>query len=114
MGTVRIVTDSLAMLPPEVTEEHDITVVPAHVSFGTERYTENVNLTNEEFYARLRTDENHPTTSQPSPGDFQQVYEALAAEGDTDSIVSITVSAKLSGTYNSARAAVPDHGPARA
>ena len=80
MGTVRIVTDSLAMLPPEVVEQHGITVVPAHVSFGEDRYTENVNLTNEEFYARLRTDDTHPTTSQPSPGDFQQVYEALAAE----------------------------------
>ena len=105
MGTVRIVTDSLAMLPPEVVEQHGITVVPAHVSFGEDHYTENVNLTNEEFYARLRTDDTHPTTSQPSPGDFQQVYEALVAEADTDSIVCITVSAKLSGTYNSARAA---------
>ncbi len=105
MGMVRIVTDSLAMLPPEVVEQHGITVVPAHVSFGEDRYTENVNLTNEEFYARLRTDDTHPTTSQPSPGDFQQVYEALADEADTDSIVCITVSVKLSGTYNSARAA---------
>ena len=47
MGTVRIVTDSLSWLPPEVAEEHRIEVVPLHVFFGEERYTETVNITNE-------------------------------------------------------------------
>ena len=68
MGTVRIVTDSLSWLPPEVTEEHRVEVVPLHVFFGEERYTETVNITNEQFYARLRTGDVLPKTSQPSPG----------------------------------------------
>jgi DegV family protein with EDD domain len=105
MGTVRIVTDSLSWLPPEVAEEHCIEVVPLHVFFGQERYTETVNITNEEFYARLRTGDVLPKTSQPSPGEFQQVFEALANDADTDGIVCITASAKISGTNNSARAA---------
>ena len=105
MGTVRIVTDSLSWLPSEVAEEHRIEVVPLHVFFGEERYTETVNITNEEFYARLRTGDVLPKTSQPSPGEFQQVFESLANDVDTDGIVCITASAKLSGTNNSARAA---------
>ena len=105
MGTVRIVTDSLSWLPPEVTEEHRVEVVPLHVFFGEERYTETVNITNEQFYARLRTGDVLPKTTQPSPGEFQQVFDALANDADTDSIVCITASAKISGTNNSARVA---------
>ena len=105
MGTVRIVTDSLAMLPPEMAAEHGIEVVPAHVFIGEQRYTEGVNITETEFYVQLRSGDVFPKTSQPSPGEFQAVYEKLAADPDTDSIVCITLSAKLSGTYNSAWAA---------
>jgi fatty acid-binding protein DegV len=65
---IRIVTDSLAWLPAEVVHQYDVTVVPLHVSFGDEQFTETVDITNEEFYRRLRTGTVQPTTSQPSPG----------------------------------------------
>ena len=103
MAQVRVVTDSLAWLPAEVAAEHRIAVVPLHIFFGEERFTETVDLTNEQFYQRLRGGE-VSTTSQPSPGEFQVVFQALAAEG-ADAIVCITASSKLSGTYNSAVAA---------
>lgn len=105
MSAVRIVTDSLAWLPPDVAEEYGIEIVPLHISFGEDRYTETVDITNEEFYQRLRGGDVLPKTSQPSPGEFQQAYQAIADDADTDSIVCITASAKISGTYNSAQAA---------
>ena len=97
---VRIVTDSTADLSPKLADELGITVVPVYVRFGHESYRDGIDITREEFYKRLVTSPVHPTTSQPTPADFLQVYRKLSRE--TDKIVSIHVSGKLSGTYNSA------------
>jgi DegV family protein with EDD domain len=97
---VRIVTDSTADLTPELTRGLGITVVPVYVRFGHESYRDGIDISREEFYKRLVTSPVHPTTSQPTPADFAQVYRELSRE--TDKIVSIHVSGKLSGTYNSA------------
>jgi DegV family protein with EDD domain len=97
---VRIVTDSTADLTPQLTRELGITVVPVYVRFGHESYRDGIDISREEFYERLVTSPVHPTTSQPTPADFVQVYRELSKE--TDKIVSIHVSGKLSGTYNSA------------
>ena len=97
---VKIVTDSTSDIPPDLAESLGITVVPCNVIFGTDTYKDGVDLSAEKFYERLIDGAIFPTTSQPSPGDFVETYEQLGQ--DADAIVSIHVSSKLSGTYNSA------------
>ena len=65
--TVHIVTDSTSDISKELAEEHGITVIPLTVSFGNESYSDGVDLTAEEFYARLQLTKTLPTTSQPPP-----------------------------------------------
>ena len=98
--TVKVVTDNTADLPPQIAEELGITVVPVYVRFGEEVYRDGVDITGDEFYRKLVESQVHPTTSQPTPLDFANVYSKLSREADD--IVSIHVSSKTSGTYNSA------------
>jgi len=98
--TVRIVTDSSCDLPPELVQEMGITVVPLYVRFGEEVYRERVDISLDEFYKRLEQGPIHPVTIQPSPQDFVTAYQKVASEAD--GIVSIHISSKLSGTFNSA------------
>jgi len=95
--TVKIVTDSVSDLPPQVVKELGITVVPLHVRFGTEVYRDGVDLTTDQFFAKLTRSKALPVTSVPSPGDFAGVYDRLAEE--TDEILVISLTSKLSGTY---------------
>ncbi|MBA7680422.1 Protein DegV [subsurface metagenome] len=95
--TAKIVTDSVADLPSQVVNELGIIIVPLHVRFGTEVYRDGVDLTAEQFYDRLVHSQTLPVTSVPSPGSFAEAYDKLAEE--TDEILAIIVSAKLSGTY---------------
>ncbi len=101
---VKIVTDSVADLPPDVAQELGITVVPLNVRFGEKVYRDGVDLTSEQFYDRLAHSKILPVTSVPSPGDFAEAYDKLAKE--TDGILTISVSAKLSGTYEVASQSV--------
>jgi DegV family protein with EDD domain len=96
--TVKIVTDSVADLPPEVVKELGITVVPILVRWGEELYRDGIDLTAEQFYERLRRSRIPPVTSVPSPGIFAEVYDRLAEEAD--GILAIILSSRLSGTYN--------------
>ncbi len=98
--TVKIVTDSSADLPSPVIEELGITVVPLYVRFGETVYRDRVDISEDEFYHRLQHDPVHPNTVQPTPQDFAEVYQKLSQKAD--GIVSIHISSKLSGTYNSA------------
>ena len=98
--TIKIVTDSTADLPLQLANELGITVVPVYLRFGDEVYRDRVDISEDEFYQRLLHDPIHPSTMQPSPQDFVHVYDGLAQE--TDGIISIHVTSKLSGTYNSA------------
>ncbi len=98
--TIKIVTDSTCDLPQALVEELGITVVPAYVLFGNKTYRDRVDISENEFYGRLLNFPTHPTTSQPSPQDFAEVYSNLSK--DADGIISIHVSSKLSGTCNSA------------
>jgi len=100
---VKIVTDSTAYLEPEVIARYGIHVVPLKVAFGADVYTEGVDITNEEFYKKLDKASVFPSTSQPSVGDFIEVYSELAQQGHP--ILSIHISSKLSGTVSSALAA---------
>lgn len=97
---VRVVTDSTSDLPRNLAQELGITVVPAHVVFGQETYRDRVDIDEDEFYRRLVHGSFHPTTSVPSPEDFAATYRSLAKE--TDEIISVHISSKLSGTCESA------------
>ncbi|MBI3286582.1 MAG: DegV family protein [Chloroflexi bacterium] len=112
MKPLRVVTDSTSDLPPELAQRYGIVMVPVWVHFGTESYRDGVDIDQAQFYQRLEQrlpKAGYPTTSQPSPGQFAQVYRQLAQEGF--SILSIHVTAKTSGTYQSAvlgRSLVPE------
>ncbi len=106
---VKIVTDSLSDITDDVAQELGITVVPLYVRFGEEIYKDKVEITTDEFYHKLAHGDILPTTTQPSPGDFLDVFKKLAKE--TDEILVIVVSSVLSGTYQSAvqaRSMIPD------
>ncbi len=97
---VRIVTDSTSDLPPDIAAAAGITVVPLNVHFGTETFRDGVDIKADDFYRRLVASQKLPTTSQPSVGAFLETYQQLAR--GADGIVSVHLTAKLSGTYNSA------------
>ena len=102
MGRVAIVTDSTADLAPETATAAGIRVVPLFIRFGTEEFRVGVDLTREQFWARLLApDAPFPTTAAPSPGTFQATFEACFAEG-ADAIVCPTIGSKLSATFQSA------------
>ena len=98
--TVKVVTDSTSDIPPDLARELGITVVPIYVIFGQKVYRDRVDIGEDEFYHKLVSGSVYPTTSVPSPQDFADAYNKLARE--TDEIISIHVSSKLSGTCNSA------------
>ena len=102
-----IVLDSTADFPEAPQRFANWRVVPLYVRFGDESYKDYVELSPEEFYARLRTAPELPTTSQPTPGDFLETYEQLAAY---DRIYSLHISSVLSGTYQSAVTAADELG----
>lgn len=98
--TVKIITDTLSDITGDLIEELGITVVPLYVRFGEEIFRDRVDITSEEFYHRLLTENVLPSTTQPTPNDFTEVYEKLAKE--TDEILVVVISSKMSGTYQSA------------
>lgn len=98
---VGVVTDSCCDLPPQITEELGIKNVPFNVILGDRSFKDRIEIALEEFYERLDRDPIYPTTAQPSPNDFQTTYERLIKEG-IEEIISITISRKLSGTFNAA------------
>lgn len=101
--TVRIVTDSLSDITSDIARQIGVTVVPLTVIFGHESFLDRVTITTDEFYRRLIHETVWPTTTQPTPKAFADVYDQLA--GETDEILVITLSSKLSGTYQSALSA---------
>ena len=99
-GKVAIVTDSTADLPPQLTKSRSIRVVPLTLNFEGRSLLDGVDIRPSEFYRKLPNATTHPTTSQPSPGQFAEVFTELL--GEYAEIVSIHISEKLSGTYASA------------
>jgi DegV family protein with EDD domain len=97
---VKIVTDSTSDIAGELAQELGITVVPLTVLFGHESFLDRVEISTDDFYSRLTKESAFPTTTQPAPGAFVDVYNKLAEE--TDDILTIVISNKLSGTYQSA------------
>ena len=97
---VRIVTDSTADISPEEAKRLGISVVSLRTIFGGDVYRDGVDLTPEEFYARLAKSEKLPTTAQPPPQEFEEIYREAMEKGEQ--VVAIIISGVLSGTVQSA------------
>lgn len=104
---VRIIIDSACDLPKTEADKLNLDFLPLKTIFGEEEFLDGINLSREEFYTRLGNSSVNPTTSQVSPADFEDVYEDVKKKGDT--AVVITISSKLSGTYQSANIAREDY-----
>lgn len=102
MGRIAFVTDSTAGIPADLVKKYNITVVPLQVIFGTETFRDGIDLTQDEFFERLKAAKTLPTTSQPSVGDFEEAYKPLVDDPGVDSIISVHLSSALSGTHNAA------------
>ena len=103
---LRIVTDSTADVFPEWAKEYGIDTIPVNILFGEKSYLQGVELDNEGFYKLVDDSKRIPKTSQPSPHQFVEFYRKVAQKGDT--ILSIHITAKLSGTYASAVSAAEE------
>lgn len=101
MSHIRIVTDSTADIPQDVRERYGIEMVPLKVHFGQEMFKDAVTINAEQFYEKLVQADKLPTTSQPSPVEFMNVFKRLNTKPGTQ-IISLHLSAALSGTYQSA------------
>jgi DegV family protein with EDD domain len=102
-----VVIDSTADLPDPEGRYSNWRLVPLYVRFGDETFREYVDISAQEFYRRLRDDPNPPKSSQPSPADFQATFESLT---DYEHILCVVLSARISGTYESARMAAESAG----
>ncbi len=101
---VAIVTDTSADLPDSILDRLHISMVPLQVVFGGSTFRDRVELRPEEFYRKLRASGELPTTSQPAPADFIQVFRNAGAEADE--IVAVLLGSTLSGTFKAAQSAV--------
>ena len=111
MSSIRVVTDSTADLEEEEASRLGIVTVPLNVHWNGDTYRDKVEITIDEFYRKLRDEKGTPRTSQPSAGQFEIAYRRLL---DTaDGIISLHISGKLSGTYNSALVAASNVAPDR-
>ncbi len=106
MSKIKIVTDSTSDIPKEIAKEYDISVIALNVFFGDEKFKDRITITTSEFYGMCDSGiYEWPTTSQPSAREFVELYENIFKEG-YDSIISIHISPKLSGTQNSVQLAI--------
>lgn len=97
---VKIVTDSTCDIPEDILKKFDITTIPILIVFGTETYRERIDITPAEFYKRLVESKVHPTTAMQTPAAFAEIFTKLAKE--TDEILAVIFSGKISATYESA------------
>jgi DegV family protein with EDD domain len=103
---LRVATDGAADMPPEWEKEFDIQIIPINIQFGDKTYLQGVDIDNARFYQMVDETKTIPKTSQPSPHQFVEFYRKIAQKGDT--IISIHVTSKLSGTYASAVSAADE------
>ena len=101
MARIRVVTDSACDIPEEIARRLDIDVVSLSIRFGDEEFTDRVDLTPEEFWAKCKASKTLPETAAPSPGAFQGAYERAKTDG-CDGVIAVCLSALLSATHQSA------------
>ncbi len=105
--SVRIVTDSTCDLPAETIARYGIGVIPLYINVGRQGFLDGIDITRQEFYQKLPTFPEHPTTAAPSPQKFRAMYDAFADEGATE-VMSIHISVALSATVDVARVAAQE------
>jgi DegV family protein with EDD domain len=103
MTHIQVITDSTSDLPEAIIRDLGIRVVPIYLRLGEKTYRDGIDLTKDDFYAKLASSSVHPATSQPNPEDFTAVFKEYC--GNAGGIVSIHISSRISGTYNSANIA---------
>lgn len=103
---VKVITDSTADIPAELVHKLGITVVPSYVMFGTESYRDGIELSRQQFYEKLVSTREIPSTAAPPPAVYQETYRRLAEE--TEEMVSIHLASRYSGIYSSATVAARD------
>lgn len=103
---IRIITDSAADMGDVIRK--DLTILPIHITFGEQEFQDGVDLTHQMFYERLIESDELPVTSQVAPFAFEEVYEEAKTQGDQ--VIAITLSSKLSGTWQSANIAAENYG----
>lgn len=110
MSKIAIVTDSTSYIPADLVQKHNLTVTPQVLIWGEETFRDGIDIQPDEFYARLKTAKVMPTTSQVSPATMQSTFEGLIEKGYD--VLGIFVSARLSGTIQSALQAIDMMGTA--
>lgn len=98
---IRIITDSTCDIPDNLIKQYDITIIPHYIIWGNQQYRDRVDMQPVDFYQRIKTDPDYPTSSQASIEDFKKVYEEVAAKGASE-IIALTVSSAMSGAYHMA------------
>jgi DegV family protein with EDD domain len=106
---IKVITDSNTCLPPEIVERYHMGIVPILLIFGEETLRDGVDITTQEFYQRLRTADPLPKTSSPTPALYYEAFQDARASG-AEGVVVITLSGKLSMSYNAAHVAAQDMG----
>lgn len=104
MTRIRVLTDSACDLPEEIARQLDIDIVSLTIRFGDEEFTDRVDLTPTEFWAKCKKSKTLPETAAPSPGAFQHAYERAKSDG-CDGVIVLSISAVLSATNQSAQLA---------
>jgi DegV family protein with EDD domain len=104
---IRFIVDSASDILPTEAQKLGITVLPMKVLFGAEEFLDGITLNHKDFYEKLKTCDNLPTTCQVPPADWEEAYKTITANGDT--AIVITISSGLSGTYQSASIASEDY-----
>lgn len=104
MSKIAIITDTDSSLPNDLAAQHNIRQVPINIHFGQEEFQTNVNINDDELFARIDRDNKLPTTSAPTPGQFVKAYQD-AFDSGADSIICICVSSEISATYKAASTA---------
>jgi DegV family protein with EDD domain len=110
MSSIAIITDSDASLPPELAQKYNIHQVPILIHFGTETFKSDIEIDDAALFERVDRENKLPTTSAPSPGEFEEAYRK-ALDGGADAVVCFCVSSEVSAVYNTAvmaREMLPD------
>ncbi|OQY83959.1 MAG: hypothetical protein B6D40_06325 [Anaerolineae bacterium UTCFX3] len=103
---LRVLTDGAIDIPEGWDKQYDIQLIPINIHFGEKTYIQNVDMDTDAFYREIEANKNHPKTSQPSPHQFAEFIRKTYPKGET--IISIHVTSKLSGTYASCVAAAEE------
>lgn len=101
---IRIIIDSACDMPKEQADALNLDFLPLKTIFGEEEFLDGITITHDEFYNKLESSKVNPSTSQISPAEYEDIYEDVKKKGDT--AIVITLSSKLSGTYQSANIAL--------